>query len=504
MRRQTGSRAYTGIDILSASLDWSAVIARAAEILWTRSLGPDTIAAARIRRFTELTRFARAHSSFYRTAWRTLPQRDLSLHELPIVTKRDLMMQFDDWVTDQTVTRDGVNEFAADKHRIGERFLDRFVVWKSSGSTGEPGIFIQDDSALSCYDALLTVQLRSTNAANPYLWTGLTQGGGAALVTAIDDHFASIASWRRACRAMPWSHAKAFSVMDPLDKLVGELNAYQPAFLASYPTTLALLAAEKTAGRLSIAPTYIWSGGEYLADGVRARIETAFGSRLINEYGASECLSIAYSCDAGTLHLNADWVILEAVDRDYRPVQPGEPSHTVLLTNLANRIQPIIRYDLGDSITLGVGRCACGSALPSLTVEGRHDDMLALRSSNGSRVRLSPLALTTVVEEVLACRRFQIVQTGPALIALRLDTRKPGERRGDWYAAKRALHAYLVQQALGNVDVILDSRLPFPDARSGKLREVVAHGDAPGPRLASSLVPSSPETIPNARNAGAH
>jgi hypothetical protein len=52
------------------------------------------------------------------------------------------------------------------------------------------------------------------------------------------------------------------------------------------------------------------------------------------------------------------------VDQDYRPVLPGEPSHTVLMTNLANRVQPLIRYDQGDSVTLVVGPTPAHAAAP--------------------------------------------------------------------------------------------------------------------------------------------
>ena len=42
-------------------------------------------------------------------------------------------------------------------------------------------------------------------------------------------------------------------------------------------------------------------------------------------------------------------------------LSPDQPSHTVLITNLANWVQPIIRYNLGDSITAISGPCSCGS-----------------------------------------------------------------------------------------------------------------------------------------------
>ena len=80
----------------------------------------------------------------------------------------------------------------------------------------------------------------------------LTRGGRAALVAATGEHFASIASWQRVCQSSPWVAARGFSIMEPLPQLVAALNDYQPVFLASYPSMLALLADEQAAGRLRI------------------------------------------------------------------------------------------------------------------------------------------------------------------------------------------------------------------------------------------------------------
>src|SRR6185369_17958011 len=97
----------------------------------------------------------------------------------------------------------------------------------------------------------------------------------------------------------------------------------QPAFLASYPTTLMMLASEQREGRLRIAPSCVGSGGECLEHAAAEAIELAFGSVLVNEYGASECMSIGFSCSRGWLHVNADWVVLEGVDDELRPLAPG-------------------------------------------------------------------------------------------------------------------------------------------------------------------------------------
>jgi phenylacetate-coenzyme A ligase PaaK-like adenylate-forming protein len=238
---------------------------------------------------------------------------------------------------------------------------------------------------------------------------------------------------------------------------------------------LAVLAGERKAGRLVIDPSLVWSGGEYLSPGLQASLQRTFGCPVINEYGASECLSIAFGCREGWLHVNADWVIVEPVDADYRPTPPGRTSHTVLITNLANRIQPIIRYDLGDAVVAAPGPCACGNPMPAIRVEGRRDDVIVLPGEAGHEVRVVPMALTTLVEEAAGVHRFQIAWTRPYRLALRLDSKEAGHRRGVvFHRAARALESYLHRLGVSAVDIVLDPAPPTPDARSGMLRAVVA------------------------------
>ncbi|MGS0758893.1 phenylacetate--CoA ligase family protein, partial [Roseateles sp. GG27B] len=73
--------------------------------------------------------------------------------------------------------------------------------------------------------------------------------------------------------------------------------------------------------------------------------------------------------------------------------------HTTLLTNLANHLQPLIRFDLGDSLTVASQPCRCGSALPVVEVQGRRDDALSVPGLDGHAVTLLPLALSTVLED---------------------------------------------------------------------------------------------------------
>jgi len=169
--------------------------------------------------------------------------------------------------------------------------------------------------------------------------------------------------------------------------------------------------------------------------------------------------------------VDADWVILEPVDSDYRPTPPGTLSHTVLLTNLANAVQPLIRYDLGDSVRAMAGLCACGSPLPAVQVEGRNDDVVVLLARDGTPMPLVPLALTTVIEDAADVHRFQIVQTASDGLALRLTD---ADRVRAAATAVAALRAYLDRHALHHVGIVLEAGEPRPEHRGGKLRQVVA------------------------------
>jgi len=443
------------------------------ELWWTRHGGNPSaeVAAHRLQRLVD---FARGASPFYRRLYAGVPRGPVRLERLPIVTKSELMANFESACTDPAIRLKNVERFLADRARIGATFLGKYHVWKSSGSSGTPAIFLQDRHAMGVYDALVAAQIDAA-AFDPAGVARLAAcAGRAALVVATGDHYASITSWEHVRRAFPGVETRSFSVLDPLPKLVRELNAFKPAILAGYPSILALLAAERAAGRLRITPALLWSGGEGLGEAAREAIEAAFHCRVMNEYGASECLSIAYECPEGWMHVNSEWVILEGVDAHGKPTEPGEISHTVLVTNLANWVQPIIRYDLGDRMMTLPTACACGNPLPAMRIEGRSDELVALRTRAGKIVRLPPLALSTVLEEAAGEHRFQVERAAPDHLVIRMDNEgTPRQRAARRKLAQEALRGYLAAQSLPDVRLTFGRDPPRLDPASGKLRSVI-------------------------------
>lgn len=419
---------------------------------------------------------AASASTVYQERFGGVDPRSLELSQIAPVARAELMARFDEWVTDPQLRLDELLEFVHDPTRAAESWLGRYVVWESSGTSGQPGIFVQDARAMAVYDALEAVRHSAPSRHGGSLFGGfspldmLGMGDRHALVTATGGHFASVVSFERLRRLNPWlaGISRTFSLLQPVRDLVRALNDFQPTVLASYPTAAAMLADEAAAGRLRIRPRCVLTGGETLSDAVRQRIGEVFGAPVRGSYGTSEFLPIAWECGHGRLHVNSDWVILEPVDERGQPVLPGVRSHSVLLTNLANWVQPLIRYDLGDRILMHPERCSCGSALPSLDVQGRSDDVMRVPSEQpGETVSLLPLSLCTVLEEECGVFDFQLRQHRPDTLVLRLpQTGDEAEATVD--RCRVALQRFARMQGAQPVQVLGELGCEVPRGRSGK------------------------------------
>ncbi len=457
-------------------------IARFAWDAWRAARsGPDAIASRRQARLEALLEFARSQSRFYRDLYGNLPNPIHDLQELPPVTKSSLMANFDDCVTDPALSMSGVEAFVADKTLIGSRYLDRFAVWTTSGTSGYPGIYIQDGEALALYIALAAV--RATLAWNSPLsmLKILAKGLRVAPIVTSGGHYSSTALRDLALAVRPSKSdlISDLSVLTPLPDLVGKLNAFRPAVMVGYPLALLVLAREQQAGRLDVNPVFICLVGEWLAPAARKQIQSAFSCPVRDTYAASEFLGIAYECAHSRLHVNSDWVILEPVDDAYQPIEAGVPSHSVLLTNLINRIQPLIRYDLGDSVTVYPDACRCGSPLPSIQVEGRQDEILSFRDPGGNTVHLVPMAIATIVEETPGVQRYQIIKTAPEIISLRIEPASETDQEEVWRQVILRVGGFLAQQGLQHVKLERSPQAPTGDPRSGKFRLVWSESNTP-------------------------
>ena len=438
--------------------------------------GEATIRRLQRERLRRLVRHARTASPYYRSLYQGLPARVTDPRLLPPVSKRDLMAHFDDWVTDPDITLAGLKrDFLPDLSLVGRPYLGRYHVFTTSGTTGEPAVVVHDRASWQVLH--IVARLRARRALRVWRLMPVLgrRGVRSAVLFATGGHYGGVVLAESVRRRSPFlaRRVRVLSVLRPVEELVAELNEYQPTLLSAYPSALALVAEEQIAGRLRISPLQAITAGEEMTDEYRREIDTAFeGLRVVQGYAASEVPGLAIGCNEGSFHVNTDWYLFEPVDERYQPVPAGTTSHTVLITNLANLVQPLIRYDLGDRVEVATAPCPCGSRLPAVKVEGRANDVLTFQSPEGRAVRILPLALGAVVEETPGVHRFQAVGTGPTTLTVRLDTLQDADPDEVWNTVAERVTAFLAAHGAAGVAVERAHEPPTVDARSGKFRQV--------------------------------
>jgi phenylacetate-coenzyme A ligase PaaK-like adenylate-forming protein len=225
--------------------------------------------------------------------------------------------------------------------------MGKYMVWTTSGTTGTPGIFLEDKNWDAVITAVNVLRMGGEWYTRDVIRGMMKAGGNSASIFAGNGHFLGVTMLERQ-RSTNRSRAKRIRLIPvtlPIQDIVKQLNEFQPAMFAGYSSALGLLAQEKIEGRLNIHPSIVISSAEPLSDENRSLIQQAFGVPPRNNYGCSEGGVMGYECNHGNMHINADWVIFEPVDANHAPVAAGQFSERTLITNLANRIMPIIRYD---------------------------------------------------------------------------------------------------------------------------------------------------------------
>jgi phenylacetate-CoA ligase len=446
----------------------------AGDIALAAGAGEEGVRQRQAQRLGLLLAAAARGSPLYGKLMRGCDPADVRLQDLPVMSKAELMGRFDEWVTDPELKLDELQRFVADPSRIAQAYLGRYVVWTSSGSSGQPTVFVQDVGAMAVYDALEALRRPSPR---PFmrLMDPLFLAERIAFVGALGGHFASVVSTQRLRHLHPAMAGSLhdISFLQPLHAMAEQLQRVNPTILGTYPSAALMLAQEQAAGRLAINPKEVWTGGETLTPMTRRFVSGVFGCPVVDSYGASEFFTLASECRCAQLHLNSDWAILEPVDDRGRAVAPGTFGATVLLTNLANHVQPLIRYDLGDRVRLQPGRCECGSPFPRIEVQGRHDDILQMATAHGTRLPVSPLAVSTVLEDEGGLFDFQLEQCGLDTLRLHSPQRGPQALRA-LRRGRAALAAFLADQGAAPVTIRMRSGVANRRGAGGKIRRVLA------------------------------
>ena len=321
------------------------------------------------------------------------------LARLPVMTKADMMENFDAATTDRRLSRDLVERHLARAVTDPSLLLGEYVVLVSGGSSGRRGLFVQTAEQYAEFAASVTRRplVATVAAAGGLPPAGLVIG----MVGAGSPVHSSGLSCVTATRP-PVSLVSAPASL-PIAEIVRKLNAAQPPNLLAYAAKLAELAREQREGRLTLNLRSVASFAETISRPERIAVTEAFGVPVIDLFASTEGL-VGHSEPGGTvLTFASDTCLAECTDDEGQPVPDGVASSKVLVTNLHNLTQPIIRYELTDRFT-PAGTSAGGALRAS--VEGRSDDLF--RYAEGS---VHPFVIGAPLLHAQAVREFQVRQT---------------------------------------------------------------------------------------------
>jgi phenylacetate-CoA ligase len=189
------------------------------------------------------------------------------------------------------------------------------------------------------------------------------------------------------------------------------LNRFKPRYFYGYVSMLTAYAdyLRSSGDRLGFDLQAVIPTSEVLTSYHRQLFQDSFGARVFNEYGCGELGTIAHECEKGSMHVNAENLIIEILKGD-RPCGPHEIGE-IVATDLNNTGMPLVRYRLGDFGSLSSAPCPCGRTLPIIeNIAGRAYDLVYNRDGRMFHGEFFMYIFEEVKRENLGIGSFQVVQ----------------------------------------------------------------------------------------------
>lgn len=440
---------------------------------------PEEIQAIQLKRLRVLVAHAKQYSPYYSEVLKDIDPASFKLQQLPTITKKTMMENFSRFLTDRKINQAEAEQFMTDTARLGQWYQGKYALSHNSGTEGFKAIIIQGREMLELLFALQMFR------GSPF---GLTLGSmikrmlfhrtRLAVVTIGKGFYPSASALAYSPEASAsFINRRWISQIEPVSEVVDQLNCFQPEIVLAYANVLDILARESLAGRLQLGRKYpltqLMNMSEPLSPAAHTLLKKAFGISVTDNYAMGECMALTTGCMQGRgMHVQSDWVIVEVVDRNNQPVPPGQAGEKILMTNLYNTVQPFIRYEVNDIVTLSPEPCRCGSPLPHiLQVEGRTDEVVWIQEGDRFRA-IHPYLFMNMLDEFPEVGWYQIVQVERNRFQLRAAPAKGHSLEVS--DLQQIMQKGLEQNKLADLirfDIIMDERIA-PDPLTGKLRRV--------------------------------
>lgn len=423
------------------------------------SLSHDERIALQRSRLRELVDYVKRNSPYFARLYSDVPD-DFTLTDLPVTEKPTLLANYDDWVTDRRLHLQQVLDYVSrDPLKEQSLLLGQYTALRTSGSTGSPLPMVRDDYHNKIHGQLSFQRL--IGDVGDLL--DLSKHRRASIIH-LSNGASSYGAFLRMKAAHPESadNLLGISVLDSVDSIVARLNEFQPESMAGYPSMLSQLAVEQLQGRLHISPKHIITSAEMLTLENFHLLKQAFQCTVANNYCMTEGGEVAMANNTPHLHINEDWVIVEPVDSNLKPLDMSDDwSAGVLITDLSNYVQPIIRYHVGDVIRIKPSD-EPDNTLPIMEIQGRTFGNYTIC---GKTFNVSGIFTKTELWPDVV--RFQFVQVADDTIEVRAVCKSNPEQTMPGLC--KQLQAFLANSGCPGAKFTWSTEPLIPNKRGGKI-----------------------------------
>lgn len=352
----------------------------------------------------------------------------------------------------------------ADVQQLGETLWNRSLgsvhggihEGQTSGSTGMPVTYLQTDLT-RLFWRVLTLR--------EHLWQGRDFSGKLAGIRSNVERGAS-QSWGVATeQVFETGPAVSLNIREDVAAQLDWLATEAPQYLLTHPSNLrSLLRLAAARGLRLPGLLQVRTFGEMLPAETVSRCREVWGVGVADIYSAEEIGVIAFQCEQGRYHVQAENLFLEILDASGSPLPAGHVGR-VVITTLHNLAMPLVRYELGDYAAIG-DACPCGRGLPVLeTIVGRRRNMLRLPDGTEH--------WPSFPEErwagIAPIRQLQAVQTAIAQVRLRVVA-----SRSLTSAETRQLQETFVEMLCFPHEIVVDEVAEIPRQANAKFEDFVS------------------------------
>lgn len=412
----------------------------------TQWLSSEHLEALRVERLRTFMADVGKHVPYFRNLFRDMAFDPSSIQSTSDITRLPLL------------TKDVIR---ANTDQLKSDVAQSLVRFNTGGSSGEPLIFYLGNERVS-HD--VAAKWRATrwwdvDIGDPEIvvWGSPIELGTQDKVRMIRDH------------VMRTKLIPAFEMSEEkLDIFLHEIRTMRPKMLFGYPSALSHIARHANAKGVRMDDLGIrvaFTTSERLYDEQRQQIATTFACRVANGYGGRDSGFIAHECPSGGMHITAEDLIVEIINSEGKVLPPGQ-SGEIVITHLATKNFPFIRYRTGDIGILDEKVCPCGRGLPLLKeIQGRTTDFVVAQDGTV----MHGLALIYILRDLPGIKAFKIIQESLDRTRVLLAT----DREFDEQNCVVIITGF--KQRLGESVKIEIERVPeVPKETSGKFRYIVS------------------------------